>query len=146
MVRGQDRQEGPVADVIDAVGHIPEEIGQTEDDDKAPTGADVGKEQHRENGAEDAAYQDGGLEFAPGGTDIVDEQADDGIVEGIEDSHDGEDHTGGAKDPQGKLQHIGEKMEQGIGLKGVEHIPANGAQAEVKAVAVVQLIHGIPPQ
>ena len=51
------------------------------------------------------------LELAPGGTDIVDEQAGDGIVECVEDPHNGQDHAGRAKHPQRQAQNIRQKVQ-----------------------------------
>ena len=146
LIGGQHGQQGPVADIVDAVGNVPQEVGHGEDDNEHPALTDSGKEEHGENGAEDTAYQDCGLELAPGGADVVDNQSGDGVVEGIEDAHDGQDHGGGGVNPDGQLQHIGQKMQQGIGLEGIEHIPAHGTQAETDAVAVVKTFHwGHPP-
>jgi hypothetical protein len=41
---------------------------------------------------------------------------------------------------------MGKKVEDGVGLKGIEHIPADGAKAEEVFVSLINFLHGaVPP-
>ena len=85
LVRGQGGQQRPVGNIVDAVGDVPEKVGNGKEDNEAPASADVAEKHQVENGASHAAYQDCRLEFAPGRMDVVNNQAGNGVVQGIED-------------------------------------------------------------
>ena len=51
LVGGHGGQQRPVADVVDTVGNVPQEIGKAEGNDKDPARTDVGKEEDKEHSA-----------------------------------------------------------------------------------------------
>ena len=144
LVHGQRGQHRPVGDVVHAVGDVPEYVREAEHDDEPVVREPEVREQYEEeHAARHRADEHGRLVLAPGAVDIVDDEAGDGVVERVEDAQHGEHHARRREHADGQGEDVGEIVQQGVGLEGVEHIPAHGAEAEEVFIALFQLSHAL---
>ncbi len=144
LVHGQRGQHRPVGDVVHAVGDVPEYVREAEHDDEPVVCEPEVREQYEEERAAcHRADEHGRLVLAPGAVDVVDDEAGDWVVERVEDAQHGEHHARRREHADGQGEDVGEVVQQGVGLKGVEHIPAHGAEAEEVFIALFQLCHAL---
>ena len=145
LVLREGGQERPVGDVVDAVADIPEDVGHGEEDDVGRAGADVAEEDQVEDHGHDAADEDRGFELAPLRVDVVDDEAGDGVVQRVGNTQDGEHKTDRREHMQRQREDVGQEIQKRVCLKRIEHVAADGAEAEEVFVAAVKVFHDCTP-
>ena len=75
------------------------------------------------------------------GAGIIHQQSHQRVIQGIEYPQNGKSHAGGHKDAQRQAENIGKVVDEGIGFKGVKHIPPNSAKAEENHISSIQFVH-----
>ena len=137
-------QHRPVGNIIEAIEDIPQNVGNREycHEPVIPQ-AEIGKQHQIAGTAGQSAQQHGRFEASVAGTGVIYQQAHQRVVERIKHTQHGKHHAGGEKNPQRKIENIGKVVDERIGFKRVEHIPADGAKAEEHHVSSVQPIHSV---
>ena len=142
LIHGERGKHGPVGDVVHAVGDVPKYVRQAEHDHKPVVRQpEVREQDEEEHAARHRAYEHGRFVLSPWAPNVVYDQACDGVVERVEYPQHRQHHARRREHAHRQAQHVRQVVQERVRFKGIEHIPADGAEAEEIFVPLFQLCH-----